>query len=157
MILPTRRRSNTPPSSGACGSRVKRTIFIASNPVSHALYKSASPCKHCRNETRKETPVHYAKPPVGMLPNDRIAYSPIVNRKPLKLPNKARMVVWTVTNVEEWDPTQTMPRTVLTPPAGGSPMPDIPNWCWHEYGNRVGFWRLLQVYDDFKIPGVMNV
>ena len=67
------------------------------------------------------------------------------------------MVVWTVTNVEEWDPTQTMPRTVLTPPAGGSPMPDIPNWCWHEYGNRVGFWRLLQVYDEFKIPGVMNI
>ena len=46
---------------------------------------------------------------------------------------------------------------VLTPPAGGSPMPDIPNWCWHEYGNRVGFWRLLQVYDEFKIPGVMNI
>ena len=67
------------------------------------------------------------------------------------------MAVWTITNVEEWDPTQTMPRTVLTPPAGGSPMPDIPNWCWHEYGNRVGFWRLLQVYDEFKIPGVMNI
>jgi hypothetical protein len=67
------------------------------------------------------------------------------------------MVVWTITNVEEWDPTQTMPRTVLTPPAGGSPMPDIPNWCWHEYGNRVGFWRLLEVYDEFKIPGVMNI
>ena len=97
------------------------------------------------------------KPPVGMLPNDRLAYSPIPHRKPLKLPNKARMVVWTVTNVEDWDPTQTMPRTVLTPPAGGSPMPDIPNWCWHEYGNRVGFWRLLQVYDEFKIPGVMNI
>ena len=101
--------------------------------------------------------MHVAKPPVGMLPTDRIDYSPIPDRKPLKLPNKARMVVWTVTNVEDWDPTQTMPRTVLTPPAGGSPMPDIPNWCWHEYGNRVGFWRLLQVYDEFKIPGVMNI
>ena len=92
-----------------------------------------------------------------MLPSDRLTYSPIINRKPLKLPKGARMVVWTITNVEEWDPTQTMPRTVLTPPAGGSPMPDIPNWCWHEYGNRVGFWRLLQVYDEFKIPGVMNI
>ena len=99
----------------------------------------------------------FPKPPVGMLPTDRLAYSPIAKRKPLKLPKGARMVVWTITNVEEWDPTQTMPRTVLTPPAGGSPMPDIPNWCWHEYGNRVGFWRLLQVYDDFKIPGVMNI
>jgi allantoinase len=97
------------------------------------------------------------KPNVGMLPTDRLDYSPITERKPLKLPNNARMVVWTVTNVEDWDPTQTMPRTVLTPPAGGSPMPDIPNWCWHEYGNRVGFWRLLEVYDEFKIPGVMNI
>src|SRR5664279_576436 len=101
--------------------------------------------------------MNFPKPPVGMLPNDRLDYSAITTRKPLKLPGGARMVVWTVTNVEEWDPTQTMPRTVLTPPAGGSPMPDIPNWCWHEYGNRVGFWRLLQVYDDFKVPGVMNI
>ena len=101
--------------------------------------------------------MNFPKPSVGMLPNDRLDYSAIIKRKPLKLPKGARMVVWTITNVEEWDPTQTMPRTVITPPAGGAPMPDIPNWCWHEYGNRVGFWRLLQVYDDFKIPGVMNI
>jgi allantoinase len=50
-----------------------------------------------------------------------------------------------------------MPRTVLSPPAGGSPIPDIPNWCWHEYGNRVGLWRLLKIYDEFEIPGVMNI
>src|SRR5665213_1880370 len=63
--------------------------------------------------------MNFPKPAVGMLPNDRLAYSPIATRAPLKLPKGARMVVWTVTNVEEWDPTQTMPRTVLTPPAGG--------------------------------------
>ena len=42
----------------------------------------------------------YQKPPVGMLPTDRIAYSPITQRKPLRLPKGARMAVWTVTNVE---------------------------------------------------------
>ena len=67
------------------------------------------------------------------------------------------MAVWVIVNVEEWDPTDTMPRTVLTPPAGGSPMPDIPNWCWHEYGNRVGFWRFIKVFDEFKIPGVLAI
>ena len=92
-----------------------------------------------------------------MLPSERLAYSAITNRRRLNLPNDARMVVWVITNVEEWDATQPMPRTVLSPPAGGSPIPDIPNWCWHEYGNRVGFWRLLRVYDEFKIPGVMNI
>jgi hypothetical protein len=50
-----------------------------------------------------------------------------------------------------------MPRTVLTPPAGGAPMPDIPNWAWHEYGNRVGFWRMLEVLDHFRIRAVLAI
>jgi hypothetical protein len=62
-----------------------------------------------------------------------------------------------IVNVEEWDPKETMPRTVLTPPAGGSPMPDIPNWAWHEYGNRVGFWRMLEVFDRHEIPAALAI
>ena len=92
-----------------------------------------------------------------MLPDERIAFSPITERPPLKLPDGARMAVWVIVNVEHWDPTQTMPRTVLTPPAGGSPMPDVPNWAWHEYGNRVGFWRFIKVFDEFQIPGVIAI
>jgi allantoinase len=92
-----------------------------------------------------------------MLPRDRLTYFPITRRTPLKLPGDARVAVWTIVNVEEWDAAQPMPRAVITPPAGGQPIPDIPNWCWHEYGNRVGFWRLLEICDEFKIPGVMNI
>ena len=92
-----------------------------------------------------------------MKPRDRIKYSPISARPKLKLPGGARMAVWVIVNVEEWDIDQPMPRTVLTPPAGGSPSPDIPNWAWHEYGNRVGFWRMLEVFDQFHIPGVLAV
>ena len=90
-----------------------------------------------------------------MLPHDRLAYSPIIKRPPLKLPGGARMACWVIVNVEEWDINQTMPRTVLTPPAGGSPMPDIPNWAWHEYGNRVGFWRFIEVFDRLGIKAVL--
>ena len=92
-----------------------------------------------------------------MLPTDRIAYSPISERPPLALSGGARMAVWVIVNIEEWNPLETMPRTVLTPPAGGSPMPDIPNWAWHEYGNRVGFWRMLEVFDELDIPGVLAI
>jgi hypothetical protein len=67
------------------------------------------------------------------------------------------MAVWVIVNVEEWSPNEPMPRTVLTPPAGGSPIPDIPNWAWHEYGNRVGIWRLLDVFDEFQIPAVLAI
>jgi hypothetical protein len=54
------------------------------------------------------------------------------------------MIVWVIVNVENWEPRRPMPRTVLPPPMGGLPlMPDLPNWAWHEYGMRVGFWRVL--------------
>jgi allantoinase len=92
-----------------------------------------------------------------MKPLERISYSPIPKRPPLKLPGGARMAVWTIVNVEEWDIDQAMPRTVLTPPAGGAPMPDIPNWAWHEYGNRVGFWRFVEALDDLGIKAVLAI
>ena len=83
---------------------------------------------------------------------ERLEYSPIIDRPALKLPDEGRMIVWTIVNVEVWDSTRTQPRTVITPPAGGSPIPDVPNWAWHEYGNRVGFWRLKEVLDSFDVP-----
>ena len=92
-----------------------------------------------------------------MLPTERISYSPIIGRSPLKLPGGARMVVWVIVNIEHWDQEAPMPRTVLTPPAGGTPSPDIPNWAWHEYGNRVGFWRILEVLDQFSIKAVLAI
>jgi len=96
-------------------------------------------------------------PPGGMLPGERIAFDPIAGRRRLELPDGKRVAVWIIVNIEEWNPLETMPRTVLTPPAGGAPMPDIPNWAWHEYGNRVGFWRILDVFDDYKLPGNLAV
>jgi allantoinase len=92
-----------------------------------------------------------------MLPTERLTYSAISDRPKLTLPGGARMAVWVIVNIEEWDPKETMPRTVLTPPAGGAPMPDIPNWAWHEYGNRVGFWRMLDVFDRQNIKAVLAI
>jgi allantoinase len=92
-----------------------------------------------------------------MLPSERLDYSAIAERPKLALPQGARLAVWLIVNVEDWDPTRPMPRTVLTPPAGGAPMPDIPNWAWHEYGNRVGFWRMLDVLDHFAIRAVLAI
>jgi peptidoglycan/xylan/chitin deacetylase (PgdA/CDA1 family) len=34
----------------------------------------------------------------------------------------------------------------------GEPLlPDVPNWSWHEYGNRVGFWRLRDMFANFGV------
>jgi peptidoglycan/xylan/chitin deacetylase (PgdA/CDA1 family) len=92
-----------------------------------------------------------------MLPSERLSYSSIKDRPRLGLPGGARLVVWVIINVEEWNPQETLPRTVLPPPAGGSPIPDIPNWAWHEYGNRVGFWRFVDVLDHFHIPATLAI
>jgi len=92
-----------------------------------------------------------------MLPTERIPYSAITERPRLTLPGGARLAVCVVVNVEEWNPREPMPRTVLPPPAGSSAIPDIPNWAWHEYGNRVGFWRFVDVLDSFKIRAVLAI
>lgn len=76
------------------------------------------------------------------LPRDRVPYSAIVDRPPLRLPGKGRVAVWVIVNVEDWGIERPMPRTVLSPPMGQPLMPDLPNWAWHEYGMRVGFWRI---------------
>ena len=38
-----------------------------------------------------------------MIPRERSDYSAIVDRPPLKLPGKARIVFWTIVNYEVWD------------------------------------------------------
>lgn len=81
---------------------------------------------------------------VGRSVRDRIAYAPIHRRPRLELPGKARVAVWTIVNVENWSPAGAMPRTVLPPPMGKPLLPDVPNWAWHEYGMRIGFWRFLE-------------
>jgi allantoinase len=81
----------------------------------------------------------------GFSVRQRLAYEPIANRRPFRLPDNARVAVWTIVNVENWSPEGPMPRTVLPPPMGQPLLPDVPNWSWHEYGMRVGFWRFFEV------------
>ena len=81
---------------------------------------------------------------IGRSVRGRLPYTPIHRRPPLKLPNNARVAVWTIVNVENWSPTGAMPRAVLPPPMGQPLLPDVPNWAWHEYGMRVGYWRFIE-------------
>jgi allantoinase len=89
---------------------------------------------------------HKTSPSGGALSaRQRVPYEPITRRRPFVLPNDARIAVWTIVNIENWLPQDPMPRTILSPPMGQPLLPDLPNWCWHEYGMRVGFWRFLEV------------
>ena len=90
-------------------------------------------------------------------PRERFDYTPMTGREPLRLPDGARLAVVTVVNVEEWDIGRPMPRGVLPPPAGASGVPDVPNWAWHEYGMRVGFWRLKAALDRHGIRATASI
>ena len=87
----------------------------------------------------------------GMKPGDRLPYSGIDDRKPLSMPGDARMIIWPVLALEVWDITRAMARMVLPPPQGVPMIPDAPNWSWHEYGMRVGFWRVKRMLDELDI------
>ncbi|MGQ3298673.1 polysaccharide deacetylase family protein [Reyranella sp.] len=87
----------------------------------------------------------------------RTPYLPIHKRPKLVLPGDARVAVWTIVNVENWSPAGAMPRTVLPPPMGVPLLPDVPNWAWHEYGMRVGFWRFLETLSTRKLKASFAV
>jgi peptidoglycan/xylan/chitin deacetylase (PgdA/CDA1 family) len=91
------------------------------------------------------------------LPSRRVPFSAIVDRPPLKIPDGGRMLVWIIVNVEHWSMERAMPRTVLSPPMGQPLLPDLPNWAWHEYGMRVGFWRLLDVLKNLGIVPTLAI
>jgi allantoinase len=89
--------------------------------------------------------------------SDRIPYQAIVDRPKLTLPGGARLAVWVIVNVEEWRIEGAMPRTVLSPPMGAPLLPDVPNWSWHEYGMRVGFWRQFEAITRRDIPATLAI
>jgi peptidoglycan/xylan/chitin deacetylase (PgdA/CDA1 family) len=92
-----------------------------------------------------------------MLPRERVAYSPIVDRPPLALPGGARVAIWTIVNLEVWDIARAMARQVLPAPTGQVLLPDVPNWSWHEYGMRVGFWRFKALYDRLGLRPTLSI
>ncbi len=94
---------------------------------------------------------------MGMHPRERLAYSPIEGRPPLRWPKGVRMVLWPVLALEEWDMGRPMARMVISPPQGQPMQPDHPNWSWHEYGMRVGFWRMKKMFERLGVSPTVTL
>jgi len=92
-----------------------------------------------------------------MLPRERLDFQPIDGRPPLKLPEGDRLILWPVLALEDWDIAGPMARNVIPPPQGQVMLPDVPNWSWHEYGARIGFWRLRRVYDRLGVSPTVTL
>ena len=83
------------------------------------------------------------------LPPDRVDYSPIIDRPIIKWPNDARVALWISPNVEHYEymPDDDSART----PWPRTPFPDVQQYSYRDYGNRVGFWRMLESLDKYNI------
>ncbi|MDZ8053466.1 MAG: polysaccharide deacetylase family protein [Aulosira sp. ZfuVER01] len=75
-------------------------------------------------------------------------FQPITQRPALKLPNNARVAVWVVMNVEHF--TFGKLGTAIQPHLNS--YPEIANYGWRDYGNRVGIWRLFELFAELEIP-----
>jgi Polysaccharide deacetylase len=89
--------------------------------------------------------------------NPRADYSAIYDRPALPHPDGARVLIWPVINVEQWDINSPMARTILPAPQGREVIPDITNYGWFDYGLRVGFWRLKRALDERGIRATLSL
>lgn len=80
---------------------------------------------------------------------DRVPYSPIITRRPLRWPGDKRVAVWVVPNIEHYE---YLPNPVgKRDPWPRTPHPDVLGYGTRDYGNRVGLWRMFDVMDKHDV------
>jgi allantoinase len=85
----------------------------------------------------------------GPLPDHgRFPYQPITRRDDYHWPGGARLAVYLALNIEHFAFGEGL--GAMIGPA--SPQPDVLNYSWREYGNRVGVWRCLELFDELQLP-----
>ena len=86
---------------------------------------------------------------VGPLPShDRFDYQAIHQRKTYRWPNGAGLAVYLGFNLEHFAFGEGLGAGI----GPASPQPDVLNYSWREYGNRVGAWRCLDLFDSLGLP-----
>ncbi len=87
-------------------------------------------------------------------------YAPIVDRPKMQWPENARVALWVAPNVEYVD--------YIPAPNDGkggffrqvhtrTPSPDVAQFGNHDYGNRVCFWRMLEVFDHHNVKCTISL
>lgn len=81
-------------------------------------------------------------------------YVPLPQRGRLTWPNDARVALVLTFNLETWDLTKPTDKPyyaggpAILPDVLPGDTPDYPNFTWREYGQRVGIWRLFDLFDE---------
>jgi allantoinase len=70
-------------------------------------------------------------------------YRAIVDHPPFSWPNGAKIAIWIIPNIEHFHVEI------------GAGAPDIRNYSRRDYGNRVGIWRIMEVFAKHSIRGTV--
>lgn len=83
----------------------------------------------------------------------RYGYSAITHRPQYDWPEGRRLAVYIGLNLEHFAFGEGLGASL----APGGPEPDVLNYAWRDYGNRVGVWRLLALFDALALPVALLV
>jgi peptidoglycan/xylan/chitin deacetylase (PgdA/CDA1 family) len=78
----------------------------------------------------------------------RYPYSPITERQPYDWPDGKRLALYIGLNLEWFSFGEGLGAEL----APGGPPPDVLNYSWRDYGNRVGVFRLAELFGELKLP-----
>lgn len=83
----------------------------------------------------------------------RYAYSALPDRPVYDWPGGKRLAVYLALNLETFDFGDGLGAEL----APGGPQPDVLNYAWRDWGNRVGAWRLRDLFDGLDLPASVLV
>ena len=78
----------------------------------------------------------------------RYEYSPMHDRPHYDWPGGKRLAFYIAVNVEHFHFGEGLGHT----PSYTTPQPDVRNYAWRDYGNRVGIWRMFDLFDELELP-----
>ena len=78
----------------------------------------------------------------------RFPYSAITQRPVYQWPGGKVLAVYIAFNIEHFAFGEGLGANI----GPASPQPDVLNYSWREYGNRVGAWRCFDLFDELQMP-----
>ena len=78
----------------------------------------------------------------------RYPYSSIGSRTDYHWPDNKRLAVYVALNIEQFSYGEGKGAAIAPPDQAVSHS----IYSWRDYGNRVGFWRLMDMFDELDIP-----
>ena len=87
---------------------------------------------------------------------DFVCYVPVTERPPVRWPGGRRLAVWIVPNVEfyEYTPPQAVGRETWDRVPSH---PDVREYGFRDYGNRVGLWRMDEVLREYPVRATASL